>query len=219
MLECVWAFAGGVGPVLGGTFTELVSWRWMWWINLPLSAATFVALLIFLDVHNPRTNVVDGLKAIDWLGTIGILGLTLMLLLGLDFGGDEFAWDSPRVICLIVFGCLMGVFFVCNEMKIATHPLMPLHIMKHQSNAATMVISFVHGFVRPPSLSASNTAVLLTLFCTGICYGRVLPSIVLPIGLTILTLQIRADASPNHLSRKHLRNPLWCDHAQDRALP
>ena len=105
-------------------------------------------LLLFLDVHNPRTKVWDGIKAVDWLGIFTILGLTLMLLLGLDFGGAMFPWNSPKVICLIVFGLLMGGAFVFSEAKVAKYPLMPLGLLKVRSNVASLVICFVHGFVR-----------------------------------------------------------------------
>jgi len=144
----MWALAGGVGPILGGAFTEFVTWRWNFWVNLPISGCTFVLLFLFLDVHNPKTKAVEGLKAIDWLGSLSILGLTLMLLLGLDFGGVIFPWDSPKVICLIVFGALMSVFFVLSEKKYARYPLMPLGIFSTRSNIACLLVDYCHGFVR-----------------------------------------------------------------------
>ena len=64
LLEFVWALAGGIGPILGGAFTEYLSWRWNWWINLPIQGIAFLLLLLFLDVHNPRTSMMDGLGAI-----------------------------------------------------------------------------------------------------------------------------------------------------------
>lgn len=67
----------------------------------------------------------EGLKAIDFLGSLCVLGLTLMLLLGLDFGGVIFPWSSPKVICLIVFGVVMGGLFIMTEKKYARYPLMP----------------------------------------------------------------------------------------------
>ena len=147
LLEAMWAIAGGVGPVLGGAFTQLVSWRWNFWINLPISGITFLLLLFFLDVHNPQTKVVDGLKAVDWFGSLSILGLTVLLLLGLNFGGTTFAWDSPKVICLIVFGALMSLLFIWSEKRLAKHPLMPLGLFAKASTAASLVVGFIHGFV------------------------------------------------------------------------
>ncbi len=143
----MWALAGGVGPILGGALSELATWRWIFWINLPVSGTAFVLLLVFLDVHNPRTKVIEGVKAIDWFGSLSMLGFTLMLLLGLDFGGTTFAWSSPTVICLIVFGCVMSIFFVFSEKRLASYPLMPLGLFRRKSNVASLLVAFLHGFV------------------------------------------------------------------------
>lgn len=70
-----------------------------------------------------------------------------MLLLGLDFGGVIFPWDSPKVICLIVFGSLMSVFFILSEKKLARYPLMPLGIFSGRSNIACLLVDYCHGFV------------------------------------------------------------------------
>ena len=70
-----------------------------------------------------------------------------MLLLGLNFGGTTFPWDSPKVICLIVFGCLMSILFVYSEGRLAKYPLMPLHIVKELSNVMSLLVAFAHGFV------------------------------------------------------------------------
>jgi hypothetical protein len=108
---------------------------------------TFILLLLFLDVHNPRTRMMDGIKAVDWAGILSILGVTLMLLLGLDFGGETFPWNSPTVICLIVFGSAAILIFVLSEKKFAKYPLMPMVLFKNRSNVAALVVTMVHGFV------------------------------------------------------------------------
>lgn len=146
-LEVIWALAGSTGPLLGGAFTQLVSWRWNFWINLPVCATTFVLLLIYLDVHNPRTKILEGLRAVDWFGTASILGVVLMLLLGLDFGGAVFPWSSPTVICLLVFGVVMAAVFLVGEKHWARDPLMPLHLFRDRSTNAAMLVCFAHGIV------------------------------------------------------------------------
>lgn len=151
------AVAGGVGPVLGGVFSEKLSWRWIFWLNLPISGSIFILLFLFLDVHNPKTAFMDGIKAIDWLGSLSILAVTLMILLGLDFGGETFPWSSPKVVCLLVFGGLMIGFFVFSEKKFARYPLMPLSVFKGKGNVATLIVTACHGMVihpLPPSIMA-----------------------------------------------------------------
>lgn len=147
LTEIMWAIAGSVGPILGGAFTEKLSWRWVFWINLPICGTTFILLLLFLDVHNPKTGIRAGLKAVDWFGSLSILGLTLMLLIGLEFGGAKFPWKSPQVICLVVIGSLMSIVFIYSEKRLAQYPLMPLSLFNDRSNVASFFLTFAQGMV------------------------------------------------------------------------
>lgn len=147
LLQVTWAVAGGLGPVLGGAFTQLLSWRWIFWINLPISGTAFCLLLLFLDVHNPKTKFAEGIKAIDWAGSLSIVGLMVMVLLGLNFGGTAYPWDSPKVICLIVVGALVAVLFLFNESRLARYPIMPLGLFRNKSNTACLAIGFTQHFV------------------------------------------------------------------------
>ncbi|KAH8813029.1 MFS multidrug transporter-like protein [Xylogone sp. PMI_703] len=142
----VWAFASAIGPILGGLFTQKVSWRWCFYINLPITGTVIVALILFLHLHNPKTPVWDGLKAVDWLGTLTIVGGTLMILLGLEFGGVFDPWDSAKVICLIVFGVVVTGIFVVIEWKFARYPVMPVALFSAWSNIACFGVCFCHGF-------------------------------------------------------------------------
>lgn len=143
----VWALAGSIGPLIGGAFTQSATWRWCFWINIPICGITLILSLFFLDVNNPRTRLGEGLRAIDWVGTLSILAITTLLLVGLDFGGTIFPWSSPKVICLIVFGTLLIGFFLFNEQRLAKYPLIPLVVFKSRSNDAVFLVVFMHGMV------------------------------------------------------------------------
>jgi hypothetical protein len=142
-----WVVAGTSGPLIGGALTQLVSWRWCFWINLPVCGLAFILIFLFLDVHNPRTNLRDGFLAMDWFGTVSILAGTLLLLLGLDFGGANFPWSSPKVICLIVFGSFMVAFFLYSEKKLARYPFIPITIFNNRSNNATFLVAIAHNMI------------------------------------------------------------------------
>jgi len=114
---------------------------------VPFDGLAFIIILLFLDIETPKTAIIPGLKAIDWIGVITITAGTVMFLLGLEYGGVSFPWSSATVVCLLVFGVVLVVLFFLNEWKLAKYPMMPLRLFKRKSNIAALSVCFVHGFV------------------------------------------------------------------------
>lgn len=83
----------------------------------------------------------------DWLGTITIVGATVMFLLGIGYGGAAEPWDSPVVICLIVFGVVTVGLYVLIEWKVAKYPITPLRLFQSTSNIASFGIAYIHGAI------------------------------------------------------------------------
>lgn len=143
----VWAVAFTLGPLIGGAFTERVSWRWCFYVNLPISGTVFIIVALMLKLQTPKTPMIAGLKAIDWAGTFTLAGGTLMFLLGLQFGGTSYPWDSATVICLIVFGIVTIMVFVAVERYYARYPIVPVHLYSNASNLAIITTNLFHGIV------------------------------------------------------------------------
>lgn len=159
-----WAFASAIGPILGGVLTEKVSWRWCFYINrkpspphacqtstnyttVPITGAAFFIIAFVLHLDTPKTPIVAGLLAVDWLGSITIACATVMFLLGLTFGGVIHPWDSPVVVCLLIFGPLLFLVFLTIEWKVAKYPIMPLEMFENPSNIASLLGVFFHGLM------------------------------------------------------------------------
>ena len=155
----MWALASALGPVVGGAFTEYVSWHWIFWINLPCDGLAFVILLLFLDIRTPSAPLLAGLRAVDWTGSITIVAGTAMFLIGLTYGGVTFPWDSSTVVCLIIFGLITFAIFIICEWKLAEMPIMPLRLFNNHSNVAALAVAFIHGFV------FISDAYFLPLYC------------------------------------------------------
>ena len=83
----------------------------------------------------------------DWIGMLTFLAFTVMVLLGLNFGGAIFPWNSAKVVALLVVGSVLIFAFIYSEAKVAKYPLIPMDLFKNKSNIAALLVVFFHGFV------------------------------------------------------------------------
>jgi hypothetical protein len=114
---------------------------------VPLDSLALGILWLFLDIHTPQTPLMDGLKAIDWLGAITMAGATIMFLLGLQFGGVVLPWNSPTVVCLLIFGVITFALFFTAQFKLSPNPIMPFRIFSYLSNLSALAVCFFDAIV------------------------------------------------------------------------
>ncbi|WP_229913968.1 MDR family MFS transporter [Streptomyces capitiformicae] len=129
-----------LGPLLGGVFTEHLSWRWVFYVNLPVGA---VALLVIATVLRIPRRAERHL--IDYLGTFLIASVATCLVLVASLGGTTWAWDSPQIIALAVLAILLAAAFVAAERR-AAEPVLPLKLFRVRTFTLSAIISFVIGF-------------------------------------------------------------------------
>ncbi|CAI6093578.1 unnamed protein product [Clonostachys chloroleuca] len=148
MTGAVWGVSSAIGPLLGGIFTQSIGWRWCFYINLPLDGIALLVLFFFLKIETRKSQFTEGIRDIDWIGFILVIGGTISFLYGLEIGsGGLSPWKSPKVICLILFGALILVLFVIWEAKFATSPTIPFRIFQKGTNIAAFVVACLHSFV------------------------------------------------------------------------
>ncbi|GAB7333258.1 hypothetical protein MBLNU13_g04903t1 [Cladosporium sp. NU13] len=147
----VWAISAGVGPLLGGVFTQYLSWRWVFWVNLPSCFAAFVVLCFFLGTAHRQAPSRTESRRMDWVGTATIVSTTVLTLLSLDFGGVVFPWNSPKVLSILVSGVVLCAVFILWEAKGATDPLIPARILNSIPKAGPLFVCFTHGIVNVSS--------------------------------------------------------------------
>ncbi|WP_256107248.1 MFS transporter [Streptomyces sp. ODS05-4] len=129
-----------LGPLLGGLFTQHLSWRWVFYVNLPIGVVALfvIAAVLHIPVRSTR-------HTIDYLGTFLIASVATCLVLVASLGGTTWAWTSPQIIGLAVLGAVLLLFFVRTERR-AAEPVLPLKLFRIRTFALVSVISFVIGF-------------------------------------------------------------------------
>ena len=139
------------GPLLGTLVTDATRWRWVFYVNLPLGILAMAALAFYLPGNlSIRTNRLSGWQAIrriDFAGAAVASAATILLLLGLTWGGNAtYDWASPQVIgALVGAGILYGLFVLIE--RFAAEPVLPLWLFKNQVFAASALLALAMGAV------------------------------------------------------------------------
>jgi EmrB/QacA subfamily drug resistance transporter len=129
-----------LGPLLGGLFTEHLSWRWVFYVNLPVGvvALAVIAAVLHIPVRSRH-------HTIDYLGTFLIAAVATCLVLVASLGGNTWGWGSPQILGLAVLGVVLAALFVAVERR-AAEPVLPLKLFGIRTFTLAAVISFVVGF-------------------------------------------------------------------------
>ncbi len=135
----VFGVSSVAGPLLGGYFTTHLTWRWIFYINLPLGLVSLAVIAITLPRNPQRVS-----RAIDYIGASLLAVALSAIVLFTDLGGVTYPWDSPQMIGLAALAILTLVGFVWAEAR-AQEPVLPLHLFRNRTFTLTAAIGLVVG--------------------------------------------------------------------------
>ncbi|MCJ1405530.1 hypothetical protein MMC11_008758 [Xylographa trunciseda] len=143
------AVGTAAGPIFGGLIVEYSSWRWVFYLNLPVGGAALFLLVVFLQVNfKPHSTIASRVTSIDWVGNIIFVLSMVSILIALSWAGTEFPWSSFHIIVPLILG-LLGciVFFIYENSKYCVSPVMPLYLFRHRTSTVSFILTFLHSVV------------------------------------------------------------------------
>jgi MFS family permease len=152
----IWGLATIVGPPLGGWITDTWSWRWVFYINLPLGAAAILVAALAL----PRL-IERRAHRIDYAGAASLVVAASALVLAFSWAGTTYAWDSPQILGLFAVALVAGVVFCLIERR-AAEPIIPLNSFRNGVFTISVVTTFLI------SAALFGTLLYMPLFLQGV---------------------------------------------------
>ncbi|WP_283132808.1 MFS transporter [Rhizohabitans arisaemae] len=136
----VFGVSSVIGPLIGGLLTDQLSWRWVFYVNLPIGVVALAAIGSTLRARPEKTR-----HTIDYLGTALLAGAVVCLILVTSWGGTVFAWNSPEIIGLGAGAIALLALWWRAERR-AAEPVIPLRLFTVPAFSVTAVLAFITGF-------------------------------------------------------------------------
>ncbi|KAI5918480.1 multidrug resistance protein fnx1 [Camillea tinctor] len=143
----VYTVGTALGPWVGGVIVANTTWRWVFWINLPVGGTALIMIFLFLQVgYNKEMSFMEKMKRIDYWGNLILVGATVSVLYALTYGGTRYSWSSANVITPLIIGLFGLGFFVWFETtKWVKEPVVPSRLFSNRTSITIFAVTFLNS--------------------------------------------------------------------------
>ncbi|PWY80789.1 MFS general substrate transporter [Aspergillus sclerotioniger CBS 115572] len=147
IIQMAWAAGSLAGPVVGGAIAQSTSWRWIFYINLPFCGIGLRLVPLTVHLKAERPSIMQRLVSIDWISGVVFIGSLCSFLIGISWGGNQFAWYSWRTIVPIGVGGVGVIVAILWEAFFATRPFIHVSLFANYSALIAYVCTLLQGAI------------------------------------------------------------------------
>ncbi|EKM52295.1 uncharacterized protein PHACADRAFT_176318 [Phanerochaete carnosa HHB-10118-sp] len=147
LIGLTWGVASAIGPLVGGALANGGKWRWLFYLNLPISGVAAALVFFFLHLKTPEGTFREKISRMDWVGNFLIVTSSTATVLGLTWGGVQFAWTSAQVLVPLILGLIGIVMFLIYEAFVPVNPIIPFSLLSNRTSFSGYLQTFLAPIV------------------------------------------------------------------------
>ncbi|TKY88066.1 hypothetical protein EX895_003162 [Sporisorium graminicola] len=204
ILGVVWAGASAIGPPIGGVFSRKDKWRWLFWLNIPITVVAIMMISCFMNMKTPQTDVRSKVKSMDWTGNALLILATCGLGLSLTWGGAKYSWISVPVLVPLVVSILLFVAFFYLELFKLKNPTVPRALLSNRTAVSAHLTSFAHGVITMAIIYVIPTYFQAVKLSSTIMSGWMVLPFSCTVAFTAIGFAISIEVMQRYVPHNHL---------------